>query len=79
MSRYFIVFYVGTYEGRNLVGQISYVTENGIYINREFVQKDIARINGAQDIVLTNIIELTEQDYNVFSYKQDSPTPSPAG
>lgn len=76
MSRYFIVFYRGNVHKGSITGQTTYKTFEGRYIRKDWATDDIQKRNNATDVVITNIIELTEDDYYTF---ESLTTPSPAG
>jgi len=62
-NRYFIVCY--NFPGGS--GNFAYVTEKGLYINKKQITEEYkARSGGIEDFVITNIIELSEEDYDYF-------------
>ena len=60
--RYFIVFYTGELLGSKVSGFCSVITDK-VYINYLTSEGIIHEKGGATNIVLTNIIELNEQDH----------------
>jgi hypothetical protein len=67
MKRYFIIFYTGIDEdNKQTIGESTCISENGKYFSRasfiEYTKKDKSLIC----LIITNIIELTENDFNCF-------------
>jgi hypothetical protein len=62
-KRYFIVFYNGNRGSEGSIGNILFDTENG-FLSLNTVVKLIKENINLTECVITNIIELTEQDYN---------------
>lgn len=63
-KRYFIVFYIGGVGTLTVTGQMNFIVYGG-YLERSEVIKQICETTeGLEDAVLTNIIELSEADYN---------------
>lgn len=71
--RYFIVTYTATAGGGTQVsGSANFTSTGGNYLNRGLVGDEIIRMCADQNIiawnvVVTNILELTEADYNVWT------------
>ena len=65
MERYFIVSYVGTdiKNGSRAIGQINMTAKNGFFLNRKMTIKVIEEKSGCFDIVITNLIEVTSEDW----------------
>lgn len=66
MNRYFIAFFIASSDNRRMTGNIATKT-GGEYLNSVDIRKDIEEEfeeDEARDVVITNIIELSEQDYN---------------
>lgn len=61
--RYFIIFFDQKYNSRFTVGNLTAMQEG--FPNRKHITNYIAKENNvpADCIVITNVIELTEQDY----------------
>lgn len=69
-DRYFIVFYTGTDCLDNIiVGYITGVVPNGGYINNNSACNSIIKDRSAENVVITNIIELSEADYIEYTRK----------
>lgn len=65
-NRFFIVMYVAnhTYKGR-CTGETTFTVSESGYINREMLVEQIIENNKTlKEVVITNIIELSETDYN---------------
>lgn len=78
--RYFIIFYIGTikdiktYGQDQITGSTCLTTENGCYIKRD---ETVGKITDSLEkelkdkkllnVVFTNIIELTKEDYECYS------------
>lgn len=64
MKRYFIVMYTYVKRRSRYYGICNFISEHGKYVNRiDFANKAKEQIN-ATSLTITNIIELTESDYN---------------
>ena len=64
-KRYFLVFYTATNEqGRSVLGHIDFVT-GGTYISQKEAVEQI-KSYALLEVLITNIIELTEQDIKHF-------------
>lgn len=66
MERYFYV--VAEYPGG--VCSLNFITYNGEYLNKEKTKIQIAkyfRLQPLMEVVITNIIELSEADFKVWS------------
>ena len=61
-ERYFIVFYETTTEKGN-----SSVSTKGQYLNHDDIIKKIAKSNNLKVVIITNIIELNQQDYESWN------------
>lgn len=70
-KRYFIVSYCFVYDKGHGFGQRDFVT-NGCYPNMQMTTEQIKSKLEYEDvgIVILNIIELSESDYNDWSIKQ---------
>lgn len=64
-ERYFIVFYFFLDKEKNGHGFCGIVTNDGGYLNRDETLKEIKEQN--EQAVLTNIIELNQQDYESWN------------
>lgn len=70
MKRYFIFTYFFNTNKTSSMRQGTVVSDNGKYINRdEFIKYLIGSDNNIipNSVIITNIIELTESDYNDFT------------
>lgn len=64
--RYFIVMYKGNdSDGQSISGDASSEVEFG-YLNRLTFEKDVCKKYGLVAVTITNIIELTESDFNFW-------------
>lgn len=71
-KRFFIVFYIGNSDTNSrLTGLINFRT-TGSYLNLKICEEQISENIGApiSQICFTNIIELSEEDYNTFYFKE---------
>ena len=69
INRYFLVAYIGTHPLGKLTGFVD-VTTKGQYLNRRFTIENIKELNKElSDIVITNIIEITKEDFNSWNEK----------
>ncbi len=71
INRYFIVVYIGTTIKGQATGQTSFQTKNNSYLSRTITISQIIEMNkktgvSIYDVVITNIIELNEVDYNTY-------------
>lgn len=69
MCRNFIVFYDARNNKNQSAGNCWVRNVDGSYVNSAKIRKDIATMNpqfDENDIVVTNIIELNENDFNDF-------------
>lgn len=60
MKRYFIVFYTT----KAVIGNTTFTTENGVYLNRIKTNESIKNSINAEEVVVTNIIELSKQEFD---------------
>lgn len=68
MKRYFIVFFIANSSHGHATGNTGFITTNGGYINRfETVKQIGAQNRSLTGIALTNIIELTQEEYNTWN------------
>jgi hypothetical protein len=71
MNRYFIVFYIIGNSSSLVHGNISFYTDDGTFAKQAEVVDEITKsypqnARKHKDIVITNIIELSEEDYNTW-------------
>ena len=65
-SRYFLVFLEGKNEkGNRIRGMTDFVT-NGFYLNHKKMIETLKEDHSATNVIITNIIELNQSDYNDF-------------
>ena len=68
-SRYFSVIYMGQHSLGRLIGSLD-ITTNGQYINRILTMENIKTANSElNDIVITNVIEMTKDDFDSWTDK----------
>ena len=69
VKRYFVVMYVANTVRGNITGNLD-VTTNGEYLNRELTTENIKGSikQDCSDIVITNIIELNEVDFDSWEF-----------
>jgi len=65
-KRYFIVFYKGVANGYSITGHLTKISHDG-YINQNNILAQIKEPDPLLKWALTNIIELSEQDYHNYS------------
>jgi len=64
-NRYFIVFYFGTVKNGNATGYMEFTTYEGAYLNKSMTIIQLSKNNlNLTDIVITNILELNDVDFN---------------
>ncbi len=66
-KRYFYVtFMVAKDDGVNFIGSMDVICKKNTYVKRSFLKQEISNDVGANsnNITITNIIEITESDYN---------------
>ena len=61
----YIVAYVATLNGKMITGQIN-MTTNGDYLERNRTMEIITESNGCNEVVITNVVKLTESEYSVW-------------
>ena len=67
-NRYFIVFYIGNVPNGRITGYIDFTTYEGSYLNKAMTLIQISKHNSEiKDVVLTNIIELNENDFHEWT------------
>lgn len=63
-KRYFIVMFIGSHPNGQATGHMDFTCSDGCFIRRKEATKQISATNESiRDVVITNIIELTEADY----------------
>lgn len=66
-ERCFIVFYIGKNDARLLTGHMDITTCEDSFLNRVLIIENIKTEHpGTTEIALTNIIELTQKDYETW-------------
>lgn len=71
MKRNFIIFYTCSRNDNNgyTVGWCTFVSENGRYVNKKEIENFVKSWKGnenVKDVVITNILELSESDFQDF-------------
>jgi len=67
-KRYFIVSFSGFNDIGNVTGFIDFSTDGG-FLNLKTTIEFIKEKQGIKECVITNIIEVSEQDFNDWNYK----------
>lgn len=67
-KRYFIVSFSGFNDIGNVTGFIDFSTDGG-FLNLKKTVEHIKQKQGINECVITNIIEVSEQDFNDWNYK----------
>lgn len=67
MERPFLIFYSAHFKDHSVTGEIDLVSQDGSYIKRCDIV-GFLETEGMSNIVITNIIELTESDYSDYIY-----------
>jgi len=67
-NRYFIVFYIGNIYNGRVTGYMNFTTYEGCYLNKAMTLIQLGDKNSElKEIVITNIIELSESDYREWA------------
>lgn len=67
-NRYFIVFYIGNVAEGRITGYMDFQTYEGSYLNKAMTLIQLHKNNlKITEIVITNIIELKENDYTEWT------------
>ena len=71
MKRNFVIFYTCSRNDSNgwTIDWCSYVSENGRYVNKKEIENFVKLWKGnenVKDVVITNILELSESDFQDF-------------
>lgn len=68
MNRHFIVFYIANIPNGKVTGNMEFTTFEGAYLNKRTTLNQIQIKNPSlSQIVLTNIVELSINDFNEWS------------
>ena len=71
MKRYFVIFYTCSRTDTNgyTIGWCTFVSQDGRYVNKKEIENFVKSWKGNEnikDIVITNILELSESDFQDF-------------
>ena len=72
MKRYFMTAYIGSSDKGMVNGSMMFQTSNGGYLNRDTCVKMIeGKGLKTWDVVITNIVEMSESDYQQWNKKSE--------